>query len=448
VHDPHRDAHDPPGAARRAHDARNVRACARRRAFRETGGMNGTRRTLGTYLADRRKARGLSQDDLAAELRVTRTVVSAWENDRRRPRADHLEALGRVFGDGEELAAWSTYHDGEQPPLFEAPVPVATLMRRAADGLIDHLSEDPATDGGPGYGWRHDVDDATRPVSALSTAYGLKAVMLGGGSDWRLDLPRARALLRRLELGDGGWSAMTISPLARPEATAVVLSALHKVGEDAGYVAERLELLIETLDRRARGAEAARPYVLISALIELAQLDLDAATSARLVDNLVDLSLVDGAARSWPVVVKTSGLGPSNPSTTHTAAAVCALTAWARRLDDDRLRAVARSGRTWLEHNADLDLEDEEIRSERADGGEESHQVRHFTPAWIVRALAETGCDPHGGVVSRALRATNSYYMPDSSLWRWPRSGGLYPVWMTYHAVAALRSWAGSHEIS
>jgi transcriptional regulator with XRE-family HTH domain len=411
-------------------------------------GVSGTRRTLGAYIAQLRRARGLSQDELATALDVTRTIVSAWENDRRRPRADHIEALAQVLDDDGELAALSTYDDGDPPPLLETAVPVAAVMRRVADALISHLSVDHATDGRPGYGWRHDIDDTTLPLSALSTAYGLKAVMLAGGQRWRFSLPRARAMLRRLELPDGGWSAVTRSPLARPEVTAVVVSALHDAGESDDYVSDRIELLVETLDRRVHGSEPARPYVLTASLIELSRLDVDEATGRRFVDTLIDLSLVGGGARAWPVVVKTSGLGPSSPSTVHTAAAVCALAAWARRLDDDRLREIARSGRTWLEQNCNLDLDDEDIRSERADGGEELLHVRHLTPAWTVRALAETGADPGRGIVGRALRATLSYYTPDAGLWRWPRSGGTYPVWMTYQALAALVAWAGSHEIS
>jgi transcriptional regulator with XRE-family HTH domain len=397
------------------------------------------------YIAELRKARGLSQDDLATALDVTRTIVSAWENDRRRPRADHLEALARALDDDGELAALSTYDGSEQPPLFEPPIPVAALLRQTADGLIAHLS---VIDGRPGYGWRHGLDDATRPPAAWSTAHGLKAVMLAGGRDWRVSLPQVRETLRRLELPDGGWSAMSLSGPARPEVTAVVASALHDAGESDAYLSDRIDLVIGTLDRRAPGAEAARPYVLTTSLLELSRLDLDEATGRRLVDNLVDLSVFDGGARAWPVAVGTSGLGPSSPSTVHTAAAVCAVAAWARRLDDDRLREVVRSGRAWLEQNSDLELDDEDIWSERVDGGHELLLVRHFTPAWVVRALIEAGCDPRSGVVSRALRAMLSYYVPSAGLWRWPRAGGSYRVWMTYHALAALVAWAGSHEIT
>jgi transcriptional regulator with XRE-family HTH domain len=399
------------------------------------------------HIAELRKARGLSQDELAAELDVTRTRVSSWENDRLRPRADHLENLARVLGDDGDLAELARYDDSDQPPLFDPPIPVAGLVRRAAEGLIAHLSEGMASDGQPAFGWRHEVDDTEKPITALSTAYGLKALLLARAHDWRIGVPRLRATLRRLELPDGGWSVRATAPLARPEVTAVVLSALQDAGEAEAYVAERIPVVVETLDRRVEGSEVARPYVLVTTLLELSRLPVDDATARRYLDILVELSRDEDGARSWPTIVKTTGLG-SLPSTFHTAAAVCAVAAWARRLDDDELRSVARSGRAWLEQAGNLDLDDEDLRAERADGTVESFQVRHLTPAWVVPGIIETGGDPRRGTADRALRAMLSYYHPDAGLWHWPRSGGMYPVWMTYHAMAALVAWAGAHEIA
>lgn len=402
---------------------------------------------MGTYIAERRRALGLNQDDLAEAVGVTRTIVSAWENERRRPRADHLEALARVLDDGGELATLARYDDGEQPPLFETPVPVGDLCRRVAESLITYLSVDMTSGTEPGYGWRHNIDEATKPPSALATAYGLRAVTLGGSRDWRVKLAQVRETLRRLELPEGGWTARNLSPLARPEVTAVVVAALSEAGEDAEFVADRVALVLEALDRRAPDAEPARPYVLTTSLIELSRLDCDERAGRRLVEGLVDLSRIEDSARAWPVVVKSSSL-PGLPSTVHTSAAICAIAAWAERLDDPRLAEVARSGMIWLEHHSNLDLEDEDVRSERSDGGYELLHVRHFTPAWVVQAARAVGVDPGSGLVNRALRSVLSYYLPDAALWHWPRSGGMFPIWMSYHGVAALTAWAGSHEIS
>jgi transcriptional regulator with XRE-family HTH domain len=410
------------------------------------------RRRFGEHIADLRGRRGWSQAQLADELRVTRTVVSAWENDRRLPRADHLEELARVLGDDGELVALAAETASDEPPLFDRPVPVASLVRRAADSLVGHISSDDASDGEPGYGWRQDVEELSLPVAAWSTAYGLKTLVMAGGHA-SIDVTRARAMLRRLELPDGGWSAMKFSPIARPEVTGAVLSALHIAGEPDEYLAGRIRLLVDILDRRAPGAEPARPYVLTAALLELGRLGVDDATGRRLVDTLVDLSLDDDGRRAWPSVVRSepeppeSVFGSPGPSTIHTAAALCALAVWARRFDDGRLDDVLESGRSWLERSASLDVDDEDIISERADGGEELLPIRHFTPAWVLRALSETGSDPEGAPVRAAMRATLSHYEPMYGLWHWPRASAGYPVWMTHQAVAALVSWGGSHRL-
>jgi transcriptional regulator with XRE-family HTH domain len=444
-------AHGPDDVARTSRRARSLRAAARRCARKldrgETRCVITDRQTLGAFIAERRRALGMSQGGLAKQMDVSRTIVSAWENDHRRPPADRMGHLGEVLEDDGELARlWARPDDRHAPPLFDAPVSVTTLRRQAVNGLVEHLSADEAADQAPGYGWRFDLDDASQSLSALSTAYGLKAVLLAGGRDWRVSLPRIRAMLRRLEMEGGGWSATKLS-MARPEITAVVVSALHDAGDDDDFVASRIDLLLDGLRSRVEGPEPARPYVLTTSLLELSRLGVDLAIGRRFIDDLIDLSTLDGGERSWPMVVKASPLATSEPSTVPTAGAVCALAAWARRLSDDGLHKVADEGRCWLERHSDLALDDEWIRTERPDGGEDLLAVRHFTPAWVLRAVADAGGDPSTGIARRALREMLSYYVPETCLWRWPRGGGSYPVWMTYHALAALMTWACAAEV-
>jgi DNA-binding transcriptional regulator YiaG len=425
----------------------DARRCARKTDRGETRGVISERQTLGASIAERRRALGMSQDDLARLMDVSRTIVSAWENDHRRPPADRVARLGEVLEDRGELARlWPQPDDRHAPPLFAVPVSVTTLRRQAVNGLVEHLSVDEAADQEPGYGWRFDLDDASQSLSALSTAYGLKAVLLAGGRHWRVSLPRIRAMLRRLELDSGGWGTAR-QGMARPEITAVVVSALHDAGDDDEFVADRIGLLIDGLRSRVEGPEPARPYVLTTSLLELSRLEVDLTIGRRFIDDLIDLSTLDGGERSWPVVVKASPLATSEPATVPTAGAVCALAAWARRLADDRLHRVADEGRCWLERHGDLALDDEWIRTDKPDGGEDLLAVRHFTPAWVLRAVVEAGGDPSTGIAGLALREMLSYYVPETCLWRWPRGGGSYPVWMTYHALAALMSWACAIEV-
>jgi transcriptional regulator with XRE-family HTH domain len=404
-------------------------------------------RTFGAHIAHTRKARGFSQTELAAELEVTRTQLSSWENDRRVPRRAQLEALAEVLADP-GLLTWSVGGADEPPRLaFGGPMSLTLLRRNVVRALLENLSEDLATDGQPGYGWRHELDDDSWRISALSTAFGLRAVMLAGGRDWQVSQPRVREMLRRLELPDGGWSAQDASRLARPEVTAVVLSALHDAGEEEEYIAEHIGMVTEALDRRIQGAEPARPYVLASTLLELSRLGLDDDDGRRFAQSLVDLAEPADGGHAWPVVVRPRRLGTSTPSTTHTACAVTALTAWARRLNDLRLLEFAMSGRTWLEANADLGLDDEAIRTERADGGEEEVIVRHLTAAWVLRALMDTGADAMDPLPLAALRAVGSHYSHADALWRWPGSGGSFPVWMTWHGLVSIAAWVGARDV-
>lgn len=53
---------------------------------------------LGEKLQELRKQRGLTQEELAAALFVSRTAVSKWESGRGLPSIDSLQALSRYFG--------------------------------------------------------------------------------------------------------------------------------------------------------------------------------------------------------------------------------------------------------------------------------------------------------------------------------------------------------------
>ena len=53
--------------------------------------------TVGKNIVKLRKERGLSQEQLAGELHVTRQAVSNWETGRSQPDLDMLEALAGIF---------------------------------------------------------------------------------------------------------------------------------------------------------------------------------------------------------------------------------------------------------------------------------------------------------------------------------------------------------------
>ncbi len=53
---------------------------------------------LGEKLQELRRQRGLTQEELAAALFVSRTAVSKWESGRGLPSIDSLQAISRYFG--------------------------------------------------------------------------------------------------------------------------------------------------------------------------------------------------------------------------------------------------------------------------------------------------------------------------------------------------------------
>ena len=60
--------------------------------------------TLGEKLKMLRASRGLSQEQLAAELNVSRQAVSKWESGASDPSTSNLLALARLYGvSAEEL---------------------------------------------------------------------------------------------------------------------------------------------------------------------------------------------------------------------------------------------------------------------------------------------------------------------------------------------------------
>ena len=65
-----------------------------------------TKEQLGTFIAENRRDRGLTQRDLAERLHITDKAVSKWERGLSYPDVTLLEPLAEVFGLGvEELVA-------------------------------------------------------------------------------------------------------------------------------------------------------------------------------------------------------------------------------------------------------------------------------------------------------------------------------------------------------
>ena len=98
---------------------------------------------LGEKIRLLREARGLSQEELAEKLDVSRQTVSNWENDRATPDAVKLGALCKTFGVSADemlaLPAPEKKQGEEKKGLSKWLVPLlvaAALLTVAAVGLI------------------------------------------------------------------------------------------------------------------------------------------------------------------------------------------------------------------------------------------------------------------------------------------------------------------------
>ena len=54
--------------------------------------------SIGEKIASLRKQRGMSQEDLAAEMKVTRQAVSRWEQNEGIPDTENIVQLSKIFG--------------------------------------------------------------------------------------------------------------------------------------------------------------------------------------------------------------------------------------------------------------------------------------------------------------------------------------------------------------
>lgn len=70
---------------------------------------------FGTFIRNARKTKGLSQEDLAATLKVSQPAVSAWESNRTLPTIPLLGQLARLLDvDAARLVALATVADDDQ----------------------------------------------------------------------------------------------------------------------------------------------------------------------------------------------------------------------------------------------------------------------------------------------------------------------------------------------
>lgn len=54
--------------------------------------------TFATRLAELRKEKGYSQEELAKQINVSRSTIAAWETERNEPNMETLKSIANFFG--------------------------------------------------------------------------------------------------------------------------------------------------------------------------------------------------------------------------------------------------------------------------------------------------------------------------------------------------------------
>jgi hypothetical protein len=363
-----------------------------------------------------------------------------------------LSALALALTDAERSRAASlsssalSTDTAPAPRLVRSPVPLLTEeFRRIASALRSALASDPR-----GKGWRHDLRPGPNPPTPLATSFGIKAMLLIEGH-LAVDLiPVANYLAQAEE--DGGYAARTQGE-PRPEGTAAVVSALHCIDGTATFDAH-----LDSIEASLGDVERSRPLILSTVLEASAQLGSRPELTGTLVGDLLaarrDFGSGSGALLLWPQKAE-DGLVAPRPSVPHTARAVRALAA---TLDsaladtffvDAALRAAAEKAveeaAVWLAGQQNLEGTSELIERQTEHGVEQLY-VRHYTAAWVVKALVSVGLPASHAAVSAGLARIWADYQPDVCLWRW--SNGDMPVWMTLDSLEALHLAALSSTVT
>jgi hypothetical protein len=217
----------------------------------------------------------------------------------------------------------------------------------------------------------------------------------------------------------------------RPEVVASVLDTLRWVGGTADFSAT-----VAAVRRDLNDFAESRPFVLATMLETSLRLPGAEELTEKLAESLLKARRRYGNRLLWPEKSEPLLIDPA-PSPVHTAMAVRILARLHLARHDEQRRDAVEQGVTWLleqRHFEDvIDVEDRSV-----DGRSESVYTRHFTAAWVVRALLSAGVPAtHPAVSSAVSQIWDSYAGDTAALWKW--SNGDLPIWMTFDAIDALR---------
>jgi transcriptional regulator with XRE-family HTH domain len=378
----------------------------------------------------------MTQAELARRVGVQRATFTQWESGRHMPIDERLRELDKLLGaDGKLIVAAEQGRPLQRPILVDGLQPsaeggrsVLRVLRETRRALLDQLQYD---DSGS-IGWRHNLVQYNEPPSVLSTAYGLKALVLLGGPDSRTPAVADDVLRRAVRSDDGrlvGWLSRT-QMWPRLETTGAALDALLHTGVPIP-VDDVVRMLRELVDDTARE----RPFILATGLGPLLRVAPDSSLATDLIRALLDTRIERDGVLLWPEKRLDGDQPLLGASVAHTARAVTVLRDAPTELVGD---AIA-SAEQWLADVGDVNGVSEIIRRGLDADRVEELSIDHFTSAWVARALA-SGESPDRRQIQRALDHVWARYDEASHFWAW--GNGDVPVWMLADAVAALQDTA------
>jgi hypothetical protein len=240
-------------------------------------------------------------------------------------------------------------------------------------------------------------------------------------------MPVANRLKERAGPG-GGYAAQTQRE-PRPEVTAAVLETLRRVDGTAP-----LEDQLARMGKNITDFERSRPYILSTILEASRRLAPDSELTLSLVEDLLAARRPYGDLLLWPEKVEPLLISPA-PSIAHTARAVRALAQVQAMHPTAQVGEALDQAAAWL---VGRDLGNvSEIIERPLETGIETLYTRHFTAAWVVKALVSVGLPASHPAVSDAVAWVWDSYSDTGALWSW--NNGDLPIWMTYDALDALR---------
>jgi hypothetical protein len=391
---------------------------------------------FGAELANTLRTRGRTIEQAAAKLGVPPAEVARWAAGENLPSVPQARSLDRYLtarGAIQNFAAEvRSRPDRPGPRLVPVPVPspsAPTLLQtfqNVALALRGGLARDA---GGRPTGWPPDLRVLPGEATAASTAYGIKTMLLLEDG-LAADLIPVTESLAKMARPHGGFAGHEQSE-PRPESTAAVLSALRRIA-----AADDFGTHMAQMERGLGHFEKYRPFILTTMLETSLLIEPGTSLVEALADSLLAARRPYGDVLLWPEKAEPLLITPA-PSVAHTARAVRVLASVQAIRPSSQIQEALEQAVAWLIEQRDLHNA-YEVTERPVKGGLELVHIRHFTAAWVVKALVSAGVPTAHPAVSNAVaRIWDSYGGDTAALWAW--DNGDLPIWMTFDAIEALR---------